>query len=83
MSQLDSLLNLLRDACDIVKQQYAKTSKPLPSLDDEEPHVLDGQFYPVELRKAVRTIEAAAGQLAIIAGRPDHVIANVGAFSPS
>jgi len=77
MSQLSTLLSLLTEACHSVEQEYAKTSKPLPSLDDTNPHPLDDQFYPPELRKSVRIIEAATAQLCALVGRPNHVIANV------
>jgi hypothetical protein len=77
MTQLSSLLSLLRDACCTVEQEYARASKPMPSLDDTEAHPLDDQLSPIELRKAVRVIEAAAAQICALVGRPNHVIINV------
>ncbi len=77
MSELSALLQLLTEACSTVEHEYAKTSRPLPSLDDLEPHPLDTEIYPTELRKAVRVIEAATAQMVALVGRPNHVIANV------
>lgn len=78
MSELCTLLQLLTEACATVEHEYSKTSVPkLPSLNDLEPHPLDAQLCPVELRKAVRVIEAATHQMCALVGRPDHVIVNV------
>jgi hypothetical protein len=77
MSQLSALLSLLTEACQSVEREYAKTSKPLPSLDDVSPHPLDDQLYPLELRESVRIIEAVTAQICASVGRPNHVMANV------
>jgi hypothetical protein len=83
MSELSALLSLLTKACRTVEQEYAKTSKPLPSLEDIDPHPLDDQLYPLELRESVRIIEAATAQLCALVGRPNHVIANVSVINLS
>lgn len=82
MAQLSALLTILYDACHTIEEEYSKTLKPLPSLNDVEPHLLDSQVYPPELRKAVRDIEAAAAQLVVTVGRPDQVILNVCQVQP-
>jgi hypothetical protein len=82
MSQLSVLLSLLTDACESVEREYAKTSKPLPSLDDVNPHPLDDQPYPLELRESVRIIEAITAQICASVGRPNHVMVNVSPNQP-
>jgi hypothetical protein len=82
MSQLSALLSLLTAACQSVEREYAKTSKPLPSLDDVNPHPLDDQLYPLELRESVRIIEAVTAQICASVGRPNHVIVNVSRNQP-
>jgi hypothetical protein len=82
MSQLSALVLLLNEACQSVEREYAKTSKPLPSLDDINPHPLDDQLYPLELRESVRIIEAVTAQICASVGRPNHVMANVSPYQP-
>jgi hypothetical protein len=82
MSQLSALVLLLNEACQSVEREYAKTSKPLPSLDDINPHPLDDQLYPLKLRESVCIIEAVTAQICALVGRPNHVMASVSPNQP-
>jgi len=76
--QISALTKLISDTGKIVEAHYVKTSKPyVPSLDDTEPHPLDGQLIGEELRTAVQTIEGACAQLSATVARPSHTIINV------
>ncbi|KAH6899452.1 O-methyltransferase-domain-containing protein [Coprinopsis sp. MPI-PUGE-AT-0042] len=78
---LSALVALIADATKIVESHYKATSKPyVPSLDDTEPHPLDSQIYPAELRQAVQTIEAACSQLSATVSKPSRAVVN--AFGP-
>lgn len=82
---LSALVTLIADATKIVEAHYKATSKPyVPSLDDTEPHPLDSQIYPPELRQAVQTIEAACAQLAATVSKPTRAVVNreMEAFGP-
>ena len=76
--QISALAKLISDATKVVESHYVKSSKPyVPSLDDTEPHPLDGQPAAKELRTAVQTIEGACAQLSATVARPSHTIINV------
>jgi len=76
--QISALTKLISEAGKIVEAHYVKTPKPyVPSLDDTEPHPLDGQLIKEELRTAVQTIEGACAQLSATVARPTHTILNV------
>ena len=76
--QISALAKLISDASKVVESHYVKSSKPyVPSLDDTEPHPLDGQPGEKELRTAVQTIEGACAQLSATVARPSHTIVNV------
>ena len=48
--QISALAKLISDATKVVEAHFAKSSKPyVPSLDDTEPHPLDGQPAEKEL----------------------------------
>ena len=75
---ITTLVKLISDATKIVESHYVKSSKPyVPSLDDTEPHPIDGQLAEKELRTAVQTIEGACAQLSATVARPSHTIMNV------
>ncbi|KAH6873689.1 O-methyltransferase-domain-containing protein [Coprinopsis sp. MPI-PUGE-AT-0042] len=82
---LSALVALIADATKIVEAHYKATSEPyVPSLDDTEPHPLDSQIYPAELRQAVQTIEAACSQLSATVSKPSRAVVNreMEAFGP-
>ncbi|KXN85135.1 L-sorbose 1-dehydrogenase [Leucoagaricus sp. SymC.cos] len=51
----------------------------VPSLDDTEPHPLDTEFYPSDVRQAAQILEGACAQLCATLLRPNHTILNVSA----
>ena len=49
-TSLSALVKLISDARKVVESHFVKSSKPyVPSLDDTEPHPLDGQPAEKEL----------------------------------
>jgi hypothetical protein len=77
-AQLSALVGLISDATRNIEAQFAKSSKPfVPSLDDTSPHPLDIQISSMELKIAIRTLEAACAQLCATLARPNHTVTNV------
>ncbi|KXN85134.1 Sterigmatocystin 8-O-methyltransferase [Leucoagaricus sp. SymC.cos] len=74
-----SLVTLIASATSSLESYYnAHPTKPyVPSLDDTEPHPLDTEFYPSDVRQAAQILEGACAQLCATLLRPNHTILNI------
>ncbi|KAJ3560868.1 hypothetical protein NP233_g10552 [Leucocoprinus birnbaumii] len=77
-ADISSLLSLITSAATSIESYYkSNPTKPyVPSLDDTEPHPLDAQVYPLDVRKAVQNLEGACAQLTATLVRPDKTVLN-------
>jgi len=77
-AQLEKLLELITSSARAAIQEYKQAAgassraDPVPSIHDPEFHPLDTAQDTVRLKKAVRTLEGAAQQLAATLAPPQH-----------
>ncbi|KAF5363268.1 hypothetical protein D9756_001094 [Leucocoprinus leucothites] len=77
-ASISCLVSLISNAASTLETYYtANSTKPyVPSLDDTEPHPLDNEIYPLDIRQAAQTLEGACAQLCATLVRPNHTILN-------
>ncbi|KAL9712343.1 hypothetical protein Ac2012v2_003580 [Leucoagaricus gongylophorus] len=78
-ASITSLVSLIAGAASSLESYYsAHLTKPhVPSLDDTEPHPLDNEVYPPDVRQAAQILEGACAQLCTTLLRPNHIMLNV------
>jgi len=78
-ASISSLVSLIAGAASSLESYYsAHLTKPhVPSLDDTEPHPLDNEVYPPDVRQAAQILEGACAQLCTTLLRPNHIMLNV------
>jgi len=88
-SDITSLVSIITAAASKIESFYKDRSpKPVPTLDDVDPHPLDVGICPLEVKHSVQMLEGACAQLCAVLSRPDHTMLNVrnylcGEFSSS
>lgn len=77
-ADIPGLVSLIVNAASSLEAYHkANTEKPyVPSLDDTEPHPLDAEIYPLEMKKAAQILEGACAQLCATLIRPNHTVLN-------
>ncbi|KAF5364059.1 hypothetical protein D9756_000982 [Leucocoprinus leucothites] len=77
-ANISSLVSLIAGAAGKIETYYtANPAKPyVPPLSDTEPHPLDNEIYPLDVRQAVQTLEGACAQLCATLVRPNYTILN-------
>ncbi|KAF5363265.1 hypothetical protein D9756_001091 [Leucocoprinus leucothites] len=77
-ASISCLVSLISNAASSLETYYtANSTRPyVPSLDDTEPHPLDNEIYPLDVRQAAQTLEGACAQLCATLVRPNHTILN-------
>ncbi|KAF5364060.1 hypothetical protein D9756_000985 [Leucocoprinus leucothites] len=77
-ANISGLVSLIAGAAGKIESYYtANPAKPyVPPLSDTEPHPLDSKIYPLDVRKAVQTLEGACAQLCATLVRPNHTVLN-------
>lgn len=81
-AQLEKLLEIITSSARAAIQEYKQAASassradPVPSIYDLEFHPLDVAQDTVRLKKAVRTLEGAAQQLAATLAPPQHTVIN-------
>jgi len=89
VSDITSLVSIITAAASQIESFYKDQSpKPVPTLDDVDPHPLDDGICPLEVKHSVQMLEGACAQLCATLSRPNHTILNVrdslcGEFSSS
>ncbi len=78
-ADIPGLVSLIVNAASSLEAYHkANVEKPyVPSLDDTEPHPLDAEIYPLEMKKAAQILEGACAQLCATLIRPNHTVLNV------
>ena len=78
-ASISNLVSLIAGAASSLESYYAAhpTEPHVPSLDDTEPHPLDNELYPSDVRQAAQTLEGACAQLCATLLRPNHTVLNV------
>ncbi|KAG6901385.1 hypothetical protein C0995_012649 [Termitomyces sp. Mi166 len=75
--QISDLIELIKNATNIIESHYLNSSRPsIPSLDSLISHPLDSVSSPPQLRDAVQLLEGACAQLCATLARPSHTILN-------
>lgn len=72
-----SLLTLITESATSALAQYEQHGMSVPSLDTIAPHPLDLEEDMLQLRKIIRTLEAACDQLCATLAPPVTSIVNV------
>jgi hypothetical protein len=75
--QISSLLALINEAARTLQATYINGNGCVPSLDDTQPHPLDGKLSAPEMKEAVQLLEGACAQLCATLARPNHTVFNV------
>lgn len=78
-ADISGLISLIVNAASSLEGYHkANLQKPyVPSLDDIEPHPLDAEIYPLQMKQAAQTLEGACAQLCASLIRPNHTVLNV------
>ncbi|KAJ6590637.1 S-adenosyl-L-methionine-dependent methyltransferase [Mycena vulgaris] len=74
--QISALLSLITEAARTLEAGYTKGHGCVPSLDETEPHPLDGKISSPEMKEAVQVLEGACAQLCATLARPNHTVVN-------
>ncbi|KAJ7264744.1 S-adenosyl-L-methionine-dependent methyltransferase [Mycena rebaudengoi] len=75
-AELEKLLEVINGAALLAIEEYEKNGNGVPSLDSVEKHPLDDAFDSLALRKAIRLLEGACGQLCATLAPPAHTVIN-------
>lgn len=73
-NDLRDLLAVLSTSIETLESLYAKTSVPIPSLDDPHPHPSDGVVKGEEWMRAIWIIQAASEQMTRLVSEPKETI---------
>ncbi|KAJ7708761.1 S-adenosyl-L-methionine-dependent methyltransferase [Mycena rosella] len=76
VDEISALLSLINTSARSLERGYTDERGRVPSLDDTEPHPLDGQISSPEMREAVQVLEGACAQLCATLARPNHTVLN-------
>jgi hypothetical protein len=76
-AELEKLLEVINGAALLAIEEYEKNGNGVPSLDSVEKQPLDDAFDSLALRKAIRLLEGACGQLCATLAPPAHTVINV------
>ena len=78
-ADISGLISLIVNAASSLEGYHKDNlEKPyVPSLDDIEPHPLDAEVYPLQMKQAAQTLEGACAQLCATLIRPNHTVLNV------
>ncbi|KAJ7135971.1 S-adenosyl-L-methionine-dependent methyltransferase [Mycena epipterygia] len=74
--QISSLLTLINETTRALEAGYTKDHGCVPSLDETQPHRLDGKLSSPEMKEAVQVLEGACAQLCATLARPNHTVIN-------
>jgi len=78
VSDITSLVSIITAAASQIESFYKdQSAKPVPTLDDTDPHPLDVGSCPLEVKHSVQMLEGACAQLCTTLSRPNHTILNV------
>ncbi|KAG5723110.1 Sterigmatocystin 8-O-methyltransferase [Termitomyces sp. T112] len=77
-AHIESLLKLINSSARDALAQYEKHNVEVPLLSSTASHPLDTTDETLELRKAIRVLEGACGQLCTALAPPSHTIVNMG-----
>jgi len=77
LETIDALLQLISNATKDAVAEYQQTGFGIPSLSSDVPHPTDASIPSVNLRKAIRTLEAASYQLCATLNHPSFLLVNV------
>ncbi|KAJ7637169.1 S-adenosyl-L-methionine-dependent methyltransferase [Roridomyces roridus] len=75
-SQISCLLTLINQAARTLESGYNKDDGVVPSLDQIEPHALDGKLSAPDTQEAIQILEGACAQLCATLARPNHTLVN-------
>ncbi|KAJ6548154.1 S-adenosyl-L-methionine-dependent methyltransferase [Mycena vulgaris] len=73
---IGQLLSLITEAARTLEAGYTRGHGYVPSLDETEPHPLDGKISSPEMKEAVQVLEGACAQLCATLARPNHTVLN-------
>ncbi|KAL9714576.1 hypothetical protein Ac2012v2_001230 [Leucoagaricus gongylophorus] len=74
-SDISSLVSIITTATSSIESFYRNSSKkPVPTLDNVDPHPLDVSIYPLEGKHSVQMLEGACTQLCATLSRPNHTM---------
>ena len=78
VSDITSLVSIITASASKIESFYKDQSpKPVPTLDDIDPHPLDVGICPLEVKHSVQMLEGACAQLCATLSRPNHTMLNV------
>lgn len=83
MNDVSALLKIITTAARDAEALYAHTESGVPSAASLGSHSLDEAFDNVELRGAIRLLEAACEQLCTLLAPPAHTLLNVSSSDSS
>ncbi|KAL4260401.1 O-methyltransferase COMT-type [Pleurotus pulmonarius] len=84
-AQVRALLGLLNTAVEEAIAEYDKQGLDIPVIDSVYAHPMDGRLPTLKFKHAIRTLEAACGQICTTLAQPSHTMLNysMDAFVPA
>ncbi len=75
--QVRALLGLLNTAVEEAIAEYDKQGLDIPAIDTVYAHPMDGRLPTLKFKHAIRTLEAACGQICTTLAQPSATMLNV------